>query len=748
MEQICCKNNKTFWLFLVTGSLLSALLLGAVPAYCQEQLRLPLTKFNAPGIVTLTDSEDSYSLKIPTPRRWQIEDATLQLAYVNSTALLASRSRLLILFNEYPLAQITLEPGAPEGLVTVTIPARLFTVGYNDLQIQVVQAFKDEGCLPANPPEVWTTLEFIDSSLEFSFTQKEVPLSLASVADFLFDPKLSGGNHVHIVTETMDNADVLLAAVTAAAVALRFDYRPVQFSTGQELLPGRDNIVIGNHSFLEDVTGSGPVEGDLGILPMPGKNANPDRFHGLIYLGGDGAEEIRQSVNAFSILSLPLPNVQSCQVTEVQLPLISPYSGKNRLAPEKRYTFEELGLATTTFHGEQSDPRSIQFILPTQFLLEGNRDILLRLDFSYGAAMREDSVLSLGVNGKFVASIALNSPTGGQYQGYTVRLPLSYFSPGRNELQLSAIMTPLHTTACEAPQTGHLALSIFDSSTVQVPKLLRWVKLPQLSYLFNDGFPLTAAPDFSQSTLVLPQKESNSMTAALNFIAGISQKTGVLPYGLTVTDTVSETEEKNLLVIGSRASLPAKIMNASPLLQNISMPVHGRLPGTLRIEDSKDRLWHWLFDEVTELAPVTPDVATLGTDLRFRPQQAILCEFESPFSPMKTVVVLTAEDTEDVLQASLLLQENEVTQQCSNGFVVIDFGGRKPVVQQAALSPSYSVGEISARNRISYLIDTYRWPFIAVLAGLFILISLGLTILLKRRRTRRLQAMIGEKDDS
>ena len=569
MEQICCKKDKTFWLFLVTGSLLCVLLFGTVPAYCQEPLRLPLTKFNAPGIVTLNDTEDTYSLKIPTPRRWQIESATLQLAYVNSTALLPSRSRLVIMFNDYPLAQVTLEPGAPEGLVTVAIPARLFKVGYNDLQIQVVQAFKDEGCIPLNPPEVWTTLKFIDSTLQFSFTQKEVPLSLASVADFLFDPKMSGDNHVHIVTETMDNTDVYLAAVTAAAVAQRFDYRPVQFSTGQELLPGKDNIVIGRRSFLQEVTGADDVQGDLGIFPMPGKNGTPDRFHGLIYLGGDGKEEILQSVTAFSVLSLPLPNRQFCQITEVQLPLISPYSGKNRLAPEKRYTFQELGLTTATFRGIQSSPQSIQFTLPTSFLLEGNRDILLRLNFSYAAAMREDSVLSLEVNGKFVASIPLNSPSGGQYQGYTIRLPLSYFTPGRNVLQLSAIMTPLQTTACETPQTDHLALTLFESSTVQVPKLLRWVKLPQLSYLFNDGFPLTAAPDFSQTALVLPQRDRKILTAALHLIAGISQETGVLPYGLAVTDTASETEDKNLLVIGSRADLPEKIMHASPLAKNI-----------------------------------------------------------------------------------------------------------------------------------------------------------------------------------
>jgi len=99
MEQVCCKKNKTFWLYLLAGSLLSVLLLRTVPAYCQEQLRIPLTKFNAPGIVKLTNSDDSYSLKIATPKRWQVEDASLELAYVNSTALLPTRSRLVILFN-------------------------------------------------------------------------------------------------------------------------------------------------------------------------------------------------------------------------------------------------------------------------------------------------------------------------------------------------------------------------------------------------------------------------------------------------------------------------------------------------------------------------------------------------------------------------------------------------------------------------------------------------------------------------
>ena len=244
---------------------------------------------------------------------------------------------------------------------------------------------------------------------------------------------------------------------------------------------------------------------------------------------------------------------------------------------------------------------------------------------------------------------------------------------------------------------------------------------------------------------MLAQRDSSVVAAALNLIAGISQKTGVLPYGLTVTNTASETEDKNLLVIASRADVPKNIMLASPLAKNISMPVHGRLPGTLQVEDWKDSLQKLLFDEVTERDPVTPDVASLGTDLRLRPQQAVLCEFESPFASKKTVVLLTAEDGDDILQASLLLQENEVTQQCRDSLVTIDFDGRKPIVQQATLSPSYSVGGTTIRNRISYLVNTYRWPFVALLFGFLAIISLGLTILLKRRRTKRLQMIARKK---
>jgi len=745
MEQMCRKMYRSSRLIALTVIFIQIFVAGSVHALEHEQI--PLVTLNIPGIVSLGSNDDQYTVKVPSTRRRQIQEATLHLAYVNSTALLAERSRLLFLFNDYPLGEIVLEPQAPEGKVTITIPGRLFVPGYNDLQIRVAQDFKDHGCIPQDPPEVWTRLLFIDSTLEFSYTRREVPLSLASVSDFLFDPKETGKPQVHIVVETMDKVDVHRAAITAAAVALRYDYRPVRFSTGSNLLPGRDNIVIGDHDFVRKVTGQADLHDDMGILPMTSATADMlDRYHGLLYLSGAGPEEIRRSIEAFSVLSLPLPDLQSCMVSEVKLPVITTYSGRNRLEAEKKYTFEELGFITTTFRGSRRESRQLTFTLPAKFFLAGNRDILVRLNLAYAASMREDSILALDINSKFVSSVPLDLAQGGQYRGYAIRLPLRFFNAGTNILNFHPILTPLHTSACELIQGENLALTLFDTSTLEVPPLQQWVTMPQLSYLFDDGFPLTVMPDFSKTTLFMPNRNSRTVAAALNILAGISQKNGVLPYQLTVADTLGEYKKNNLLVIGSRADLPGEISAGLEPDGGIAMPVYGRLPGTLQRFDWRDRLEQWLFDDTVKVIPATPDKAIFGSELRLGPKQAVLAEFESPFTPMQTVVVLTAEDADAVLQASDILQDYEVKQQCRDSFVLLDFKEKKPSVRTTSLIPSYGVGRVTLQSRLTYLINKYLWSFIWGVGGVFIFCALLLTVYTKRRAARRIRIAASEEE--
>lgn len=732
-------------LWLLAGLVVS----GAGLCRAGEHTETVLTHFNTPGIVKLGDTSNEYTVKVPIPDRWLVSEVTLQLSYINSTALMASRSRLVILCNDYPVAQVTLEPKAPEGLVTVSIPVRLLEPGYNNLTFEVAQNFTDEGCIPARPHEVWTTLKLDDSSLDISYDLREVPLSLAAVSDFLFDPRMHGKNTVHLVAGETDPATLELVTLTASGVALRFDYRPVHFSIGRELRPGVDNILLGSEKYVIDFLARYGIQADsshLGISHLPvikegsKSTAAVDRQHGLLYLSGSDAGALRRSVEAFAVLSYPLPDVPSCMVQEVVIPEITRYSGRNVLAPGKVYTFKELNWYTTTFQGIRPKPGRIAFTLPSDMLQEENRAIEISLNLVYGAMMREDSVLSILLNDHFVASLPFDDKQGKQYRGYRIKLPLTYVKPGRNILSLKPVLTPLHTGDCELVQDEHLIATIFDDSTLTLPDLINWTDMPHLEYLFDDGFPLAAFPDFRETILLLPEQDDHSVAAMVNMVAMISQRVGIAPFRLRISASEETPKDKNLLVIGRRSSIPGTILDSSPLLPAIRMGFNGRLPGTLEQTSWRKKLLaYWSPEEILQ-DPVTPDVAAIATDPVIGAKRIVLSEFESPFTAMRSVVLVTAESLEDLADGVATLQDPTVREQCRQELTLIDFSGREPLIRSNLFTTSYHTGDGTVKNRLSYLVGKATSLFYIVLGLLFGLLALLLALLLKRRRRRKLAA--------
>jgi len=114
---------------------------------------------------------------------------------------------------------------------------------------------------------------------------------------------------------------------------------------------------------------------------------------------------------------------------------------------------------------------------------------------AYDAAMRTDSVLNVRLNGKFISGLRLDNPKGDYFRGYRVDIPLSSFKAGMNQLSFEAELTPLHTDKCTLIQTENLRLTIFEDSTVVLPEVPYWIKMPQLDLFFQDAFPLGRWPD-------------------------------------------------------------------------------------------------------------------------------------------------------------------------------------------------------------------------------------------------------------
>lgn len=747
MEQGNQSFGRAYRLILVWFLVIEALLSASI-GWSLERVDTKLTRFNTPGIIQLEGNVNEFSIKVPIPDRWLVDKATLRLAYVNSIALLAARSQLVVLYNHVPLAQVKLLPDAPEGVATVSIPVHLFKPGYNDLTFRVAQNYKDEGCTSPNPPDVWTTLKLADSSLNISYDLKEVPLSLTAASDFLFDPRMYEKNEVHLVVQDYSPQLLELATLAASGVALRFDYRSVHFSIGKKLRAGMDNILLGGTKYVDQVLSSyGIRRGDtqIGINYLPvsgdeqGAKPSPDRQHALVYLTGENQKVFRRSVEMFSVLTFPLPDVPACRVEAVRLPDITRYSGKNVLAPGKEYSFKELGWYTTTYRGNQRNSGELDFTLPTDLSLEENRATELSFNLAYGAKMRKDSLLAIYLNNKFIASIPLDNDHGGLYQGYRIQVPLRYFKPGRNVLTVRPVLTPLVTGNCEQIQSGNLVVTIFDDSKLIIPDIPQYTDMPHLEYLLDDGFPLAGLPDFRETDVILPEINDQSVSSMLNLVSMISQRIGVQPFKMKIRQAVVSKEAKNILVIGRLAAIPAEIAKASPLIPAIHMGFIGRLPGTLQDKGWMDRITEFFYPKNMVQQPMPQDTVALGTPLIIGRKRILFCEYESPFRAMRSVVLVTADNLDDLSTGIKVLGDSETREQLKDAISLVDFSSTKPQVRSEQSSADYHSGQYTAKNMLNYFVSKVTWQFFAVLALLLFILAVLLAALVKRRRKRRLK---------
>jgi hypothetical protein len=355
MEKVKLRNLKknfgTVLLFLVVSFAVAA------PGVADEteKITIPLTKLSAAGTADLKGSQSTYVLKLPIPDRWRIKGAVLHLSYVNSSALLAERSKLVVRLDGHVLAQVTLQPLSPRGEVDVVVPTELLRPGYNDLEFFVSQS-NAERCTDPVAPELWTTLELDKSHLALDYHWEKVPMALAAVSDFLFDPKLIGLNVVHIALEDFSEDNLYLAALATSGVAIRFQYRPVHFTLSSDLTEGVDNLVIGSREFVtkifQDLSPS-VTTALLGVAALPTeveeyeggeliRKTIPDPTHAMICISGSNHEEVLMATQAFSLLSYPLPDAQYAQVDGVSVPEVSRYSGKGLLTPGERYILRDL----------------------------------------------------------------------------------------------------------------------------------------------------------------------------------------------------------------------------------------------------------------------------------------------------------------------------------------------------------------------------------------------------------------------
>ena len=345
-----------------------------------ETLRIPLSKLAPTRTVDLKCIIAEHGMPIPIPDRWKVKKVTLSFDYVNSTGILAGKSRMMVKVNNYPVSQINLNPLAPEGSVKLSIPSHLFESGYNNLVFSVTQHYSID-CEQPCAADLWTTLKLDQAYIEIEYTLKQVPLKLTSLSDFLFDPKLMPSGEVNLVMENTSPELVTIAGIVSSGIAKRFDYKKVAFTTSTDIKPGRDNVIVGSKNFLQKFLQSkglkppqvaGPFLKVM-HLPSPGASALPaavDSSHALVVVSGADADQMKLAAETLAIVTAAFPNSDEMVVTEFRLPEIAKYGGKLVVTPEKKYSFKTLNFNTYMFKGINPSSKEITFRLPADTFMK------------------------------------------------------------------------------------------------------------------------------------------------------------------------------------------------------------------------------------------------------------------------------------------------------------------------------------------------------------------------------------------
>jgi hypothetical protein len=705
---------------------------------------------------------DSYSFTLPIPARWKVLKATLHFSYVNSSALIPRTSRLIFTVHDQPLAQVRLNPDTPEGEVTVPIPGSLLETGYNPCSFWVSQHYTDEQCEDPFAPELWTWLNLGEAYIVFELEPVAVPKRVSAIADFLFDPRNIFDTRVNLVIPELSPGYLKAASLAAAGIALRYEYRAPELILSQALRPGMDNIVIAARKDLPALAPGEPASADGPVIavrhlpekksaPSPGQPdvvENPHRA--LVVVSAKDEAELETACRAFASLSYPLPDSPSTRVATWTPPDVDEHMLQKGLLPGKSYTLASLGKRTTEFRNISPPPLDIELRFPSDLFLSPNTFVSVILHMAYGAAMRSDSVLNIKLNGKFMSGVRLDNPKGDYFKGYRVDIPLSSFKQGMNRLSFEAELTPLHTDKCTLIQTENLRLTIFDDSTVTLPEVPYWIKMPQLDLFFQDAFPLGRWPDLRETAVVLTEKNLAAANAVLNVVAISSQKIGLPPFGLSwLMSYEPEKTRKDLLVAGVLPSLPTSVIEKAPIA-GID-PLRLSFPHMLRPQpQTAAPIDFWSkaaatppqmprnLADVNATSPVRADLSgTLG------PGRIALMQFQNPDAAERTVIILTAGIAEDLLAGSKMLWDPIVQGGCHGDLFVVNLDKPEPETLAHLIGPSYYLGNPGRIPAVQNFINSH--PVLSLAALLVILLVLcGLILkLLKRRRQQRLNPSTG-----
>ncbi|MFN4306762.1 cellulose biosynthesis cyclic di-GMP-binding regulatory protein BcsB [Sulfurihydrogenibium azorense] len=672
----------------------------------------------------LRSIEAEYTVKIPIPSRYLVKNLFLHLEVEKSRALVKERSSIALFFNNKLVLQKPFDPLLDIMIIETNLPT--VNLGpFNDLKISAIHHYCLNCCEFEGSPELWSKLDLENSYIKITYDEKPILEDTLLIRDYVLDQKLFNPINVGIITENKEDSYLSLAARLAGYIGSYLRYRRAKIDYLNKIPEDKDVFIIGSKSFVKQILNLQDERRipDIAVYPNPF-----DITKAVVVITGNSYDRILKSLNSFMSVKENVYTGKDYNILNIKQADLSIYNTAIFIPLGKKVYLSELGYDDFKFKGIYPPPAVVEFRIPQGLYIQKNKKIKFHFAYNYGAGAREDSVINIYLNDKYITSLKMEKKYGTVMEEKDIDIPAYLLQQGLNKLKIEYAMMAPGGGFCISPNIEALRGTFFTSkSYIEIPKMPYWFEMPYLEYFVDSGFPYSMQADLSDTVFLINEKNDTIISSLLTLSSYLGSRS-LSPYvNLRVYSYINEdVKSKHIIYVGR--SIPLELQSKSPIkiTENIdlSVPIFKSIfNGSFLKKLKKDK----------------SNIANLNY-LNTLTNQVFFIMFQSPYDSQKVVTVLYSPNLNGIEKASYMLYIPKFAGQVKGDIAIWDFYVNQFFSDN--ISEKFYIGNLPFFERLIFELGFSPMKLALAAVILTIILSLVVKKILDYREKRRLDGEI------
>lgn len=674
-------------------------------------VQIPLSKLDwvdDSGGVALTGATSRRSAYFAVRRDELVTEASIELYFTPSPALIPIRSQLNVYLNGYLQQSLPIEKQELGNRICkeVKLDPRTFKDN-NIFEFELIGHYTD---ICENPVDscIWLNIS-AQSRLHITKQQLVIADDLAFFPLPFFNTSTNETSLLSVIFPKIpDNNTLKAASLFASFGGVITKWRGVDYPVFIDNLPPTGHAVVFMTNderpyFLKDH--ARVDKPTVEMMGMPGRSADK-----LLIISAPDAQGLIYAVKALSMGNILFNGSLSRVLDYQEIEKRHPYDAPNWVDVTHRFTLGSLAKLDGQLSAQGFSPAPIKLDLnlpPDLYFADGSL-VNMNLIYKYSKPMKYGlSQLRFIINDHLIRSypldpdhekdvISANLPLAGNLNLFgQSKVETSYLRP-QNVLTFDfryAMAFQSKKDECITTLPIPNRVEIDPNSTLDFTGIYHFTKMPNLTLFWQSGYPFSIYADLQRTTAVVSDpSEISNLSALFNILARIGSQLGYPANNLKVLTGEVKAEElldNDILVIGQIPECLRSGDNVNVVLTKTKQAIATSFDDTSVVRDQE-----------SSSHPVVQKVATSGFE-----GVGALVSFRSPLNKDRTVVAMLADSAHGMadLSAQTVVSQTKVLPSGSIS-VLKDSQNRSYNVGE-----SYYSGNLPWYQRLYYLLLERPW---------------------------------------